>query len=341
MSLIDLIDKKYRIISIVGMAKNAGKTVTLNHIIQEAMYRDITLGITSTGRDGESQDVVTNTEKPTIYVMEGTLIATTSEFLGMGDAKVEIIEVTDFSTPLGNIVIGRVKEEGYVQIAGPQTSSEIKQVSERMLEFGANIIIVDGSLNRVSSAAPSITEGTILATGATVSRNVNKVIEETMHKTNLFRLDEVKDSEVRLEIQKCITNKKTCLIKDNMDVEQLDIRTAINCGDIIASHIDEDTRYIVIPGSLVKKTVEDIIMYTRKYKDVKFVVEDGTKIFIDAKSWLRFSKQGFNVEVLNGIDVIAITINPYAPQGYYFNPKEFLDKMETYLKDVPVMDVML
>ena len=35
-----------------------------------------TLGLTSIGRDGESTDVVTGTEKPGIFVREGTLIAT-------------------------------------------------------------------------------------------------------------------------------------------------------------------------------------------------------------------------------------------------------------------------
>ena len=35
----------------------------------------ITLGITSTGRDGETQDLVTGTEKPKVYLYEDTIVS--------------------------------------------------------------------------------------------------------------------------------------------------------------------------------------------------------------------------------------------------------------------------
>ena len=63
--------------SIVGMCKNAGKTTMLNWLLTGGHLRG-TLGLTSIGRDGESTDVVTGTEKPGIFVKEGTLIATAS-----------------------------------------------------------------------------------------------------------------------------------------------------------------------------------------------------------------------------------------------------------------------
>ena len=131
--LLNYIYNKYKTISIVGMAKNSGKTVALNHLILEAIEEDITLGIISTGRDGESTDVVTETKKPKIFAEVGTIIATTTEMLSLGDATIEIIYVTDYRTPLGEILIGRVRNEGYIEIAGPQTVAEIKQVSNLML----------------------------------------------------------------------------------------------------------------------------------------------------------------------------------------------------------------
>ena len=70
-------------LSIVGMCKNAGKTTMLNWML--ANTNGQTLGLTSIGRDGESTDVVTGTEKPGIYVPEGTLIATAKDMLRLGD----------------------------------------------------------------------------------------------------------------------------------------------------------------------------------------------------------------------------------------------------------------
>ncbi len=61
MGLLYDLSSKYKTISIVGMAKNAGKTTALNYLIEEAMDEGVLLGVTSTGRDGETQDLVTGT----------------------------------------------------------------------------------------------------------------------------------------------------------------------------------------------------------------------------------------------------------------------------------------
>ncbi|MSS43939.1 hypothetical protein FYJ27_09395 [Anaerosalibacter bizertensis] len=323
------------------MAKNTGKTMTLNHLIGEAIDESVVVGITSIGRDGESLDLVTETEKPKIFVEEGTLVATTSDMLLLGDAKVEIISVTDYRTPLGSIIIGRVKDSGYVQIGGPQTVKETKEVANIMLELGAEFVIIDGALDRISSAAPSVSEGTILSTGATLSRNMNKVIEETLHVVNLLKLPEVKDEKARPLIEEIVESGKVCLINEDYEIEPLKVRTALSCGNIIGDHISEDTKYVVVSGSLVKNTIEDMIKTTRKYKNVKIIISDGTKVFIKPKDWLRFQRYGVKVEVLNSIELVAITTNPYAPQGYYFDPREFLEKMKGYVKEVPVIDVVL
>ncbi|MBW4829050.1 MAG: hypothetical protein KZY61_08345 [Clostridiaceae bacterium] len=323
------------------MAKNVGKTMTLNHLIGEAIDESVVVGITSIGRDGESLDLVTETEKPKIFVEEGTLVATTSDMLLLGDAKIEIISVTDYRTPLGSIIIGRVKDSGYVQIGGPQTVKETREVANIMLELGAEFVIIDGALDRISSAAPSVSEGTILSTGATLSRNVNKVIEETLHVVNLLKLPEIKDEKARPLIEEIIGSGKVCLINEDYEIQPLKVRTALSCGNIIGDHISEDTKYVVVSGSLVKNTIEDMIKTTRKYKDVKIIISDGTKVFIKPKDWLRFQRYGVKIEVLNSIELVAITTNPYAPQGYYFDPREFLEKMKGYVKEVPVIDVVL
>lgn len=341
MALIELINGRYKTISIVGMAKNSGKTVTLNHLIGEAMEEGISIGITSIGRDGENLDIVTETEKPGIYVEEGTYIATAREMLNFGDANIEIIQVTEYRSPLGQIVIGRVRNGGYVQLAGPQLLSEIKEVSNIMLGLGAEFIIIDGALDRLSSAAPAISESTILATGAVVSRDMNKVIEETAHMVNLFSLHEVEDEDIRRIIKDLMDDNKISIVDENNKVDIIPLKTALNGGSIIGDYIKDESKYIVIPGSLVKNTIEDLTRSTRKYKNIEIVVRDGTKIFIGPKDWDRFQRQGIVVKVLDRINLVAITLNPYSPRGYYFEPIDFLKKIESKINQLPVMDLVL
>ena len=321
------------------MAKNSGKTVALNQLIAETMEENITIGLISTGRDGEAEDIATETEKPKIFAEEGTYFATTTELLSLSEATVEIIEITDYRTALGEILIGKVKDSGYIQIAGPQSLNQIKELSQKILNLGAEMVIIDGAIDRRTAAAPSIADATILSTGAVLSRDINRVIEETIHIVNLFNLDVVE--EAREIISEYMEKDQIAIIDKEHIPHPINIKTAINCGDIIGENIDKNSKYLIIPGSLVKSTVENIIATNKNYKNIDIVVKDGTKIFIPPKDWLRFMRYGVNIKVLNPINLIAITLNPYSPQGYYFEPDILLEKTRYFIKDIPVIDVML
>ncbi|MDX9916786.1 MAG: hypothetical protein RBT15_02070 [Gudongella sp.] len=340
MSLLSLIGDEHKIISIVGMRKNSGKTVTLNQLITEAMEEGIPIGMTSIGRDGESIDILTDTEKPRIFAEEGTMVATTTGLLALGDAGMEILKVTPYRTPLGDVIIGRVKSPGYIQLAGPQTLKDIRQVCDDMLSLGAKFVIIDGALDRKSSAAPSISDATVLSTGAAISRDMNRVIEETLHVVSLLSLPTV-DAEDRELLLDLAEHNRPAVVTGFGEVRPIELETALGAGHTLAESLDDDARYLLVTGSLVRGTLDDLTRSTRAYKNVDIVVLDGTRIFVPPRDYLRFMRMGVRIKVLNPIKLIGITINPYSPQGYYFEPNEFLKRMKQYIKDIPVMDLML
>ena len=79
----------YRTICLAGMCKNAGKTTALRTILREDDGRYGPLGLTSIGRDGEREDIVTGTKKPQLYIREGTLVATAQGLLPFCDISQE------------------------------------------------------------------------------------------------------------------------------------------------------------------------------------------------------------------------------------------------------------
>ena len=173
--------------SIVGMCKNAGKTTMLNWLLTAGHLRG-TLGLTSIGRDGESTDVVTGTEKPGIFVREGTLIATAKDMLRLGDVTKEILMTTGIPTPLGEVVIMRARSDGYVQLAGPSITTQLRSVSESFFALGAEKSVIDGALGRKSLGARAVAEGVILCTGASYNASMEKVIADTVHIYRLMNL---------------------------------------------------------------------------------------------------------------------------------------------------------
>lgn len=341
LSLLDLI-KDYKTISVVGMAKNAGKTTALNFLIEEAMDEGIRLGITSIGRDGETQDLVTGTEKPRVYLDTGTLVAVPVILFEYADASLEVVRRTPYTTAIGDLLICRVKEAGYVQIAGPVINAEQKMLCNDMLELGCEVVLIDGAIDRKSIASPDTSDAIILATGAVLSRKMEKVIEETAHVVTLYRIPELEDGQLRkLIIENNFEDKILLVDKDGEKLKQLDILTSLGVAAAreINQAIDDETGYVYIPGAFTTSILSEI--GPKRLKQLHFILKDPTKIFINPMDWGIFSKRGFSVNVLNNIKIAAIALNPWAPAGYSFDNQLLLEKMQEAIPDIPVMDVRM
>lgn len=341
MSLIDLVYPKYKTVSVVGTFKNAGKTVTMNELITQAKARGIVLGLVSTGRDGERRDVLTNTEKPAVHAPKGTIITTVEEAIGgMGEvekADIEILEVTGFNTPMGKVVLGKLVEDGYVEIAGPRSSSTIKEVCNLMQQAGAELVIIDGSLDRRASAAPYVSDCTIIAAGASLSRSMDTVIQKTKHIVTLYSIPRA-DREVFGCAAGAIVKGETIVINEDGCCKSIDTQTSLLCGSIIAESLKNSSRYVVLSGSATFETLRDIVL--NKGDGIQIIVKDATRIFLSENELFMLSKTGMDLRVLESINIAAITVNPYSPEGYYFDPEEFLRKMREAIPSIPVFDVM-
>ena len=184
-----------RVISIIGLAKNVSKTTTLNYIIRN-IGEDVVLGLTSIGRDGEKYDAITKLPKPQIYVKKGTYVATAEQCFEHSGIKFKIIKKTGFNTPLGQIMILKALDEGFIELAGPSINNQLFKICVDLKSLGCNLILVDGAFDRRSYATPLISDATILSTGASVSKNMKEVIDLTIHTIELLTLETEKNIEI-------------------------------------------------------------------------------------------------------------------------------------------------
>lgn len=337
MKFVDIL-RSCRRLAIVGTDKNAGKTVALNEFINNAAYHDIRLGITSIGRDGERLDIVTSTEKPPIYLPENTIIATAEGCLKASDASLEIIDVTPFQTAIGRIVICEVKGAGYVEIAGPDSNSEIRRVSDFMLQLGAETILIDGALNRKTQGSPTVADGIILSTGAVLSRSMESVVEKTKHTVRLLTLPQVNRGLLRI-CEESVGSSCISFIDREGRIIRTKYKTALGAAASIVNDIKEDYEYIVLPGTLMNSFIKSMHGVLRN-KKIKMVVRDGTRVFAEPMDFRIFERLGGEIEVIDPINLLAVTINPYSPEGYYFDPEVLLRAMTESLYPLDVFDCM-
>ncbi len=191
MPIVDIDWLRGKTVSVIGLVKNAGKTTTLNALLDE-IYADGSLAhpaLTSVGRDGEGTDVVTGTYKPGIYLRAGTIVATASELLRLGDFTREVLEDTGVHTPMGEVYVVRALSGGAVQLGGPSMTGQLRALRERFFALGADCVLIDGAAGRRSLGAASVADGAILCSGAGLDRSMERVAEETAFVAGLMQLD--------------------------------------------------------------------------------------------------------------------------------------------------------
>lgn len=328
---------EYNSISIIGMDKNVGKTTTLNFIINKARGR-YTLGLTSIGRDGEEKDMVTGTNKPKIYIGKNTFVATAKKCLMTSDVTMEIIDTTGIDTPMGEIIIIRSLSDGYIELAGPSVNNYMKDICIKLKDYGCDYVLCDGAVSRKTFASPTITDGTILCTGASLSNDMNKVVYETVHTVNLLSIKEIKDINL-LNLIKTNGDHKVCIVDKDYGIRSLPILTALEASGDIVSNIKEHTKYVVIKGIISDRLLQGIIGSTQLYKQIKFIIEDGTKMFVSKKVYDIFLRSGGTIEALKKINLIGVTVNPVSPYGYEFD-KDRLKSLISGEINLPVYNVM-
>ena len=327
---------KYSIISIIGLAKNVSKTTTLNYLIKN--LKDYKLGLTSIGRDGEKYDVITRLPKPRIFIKKGTIVATARQSFEESEVKMEILKTTEFNTPLGEILILKALTEGFIELAGPSINRYLQEICSELKNLGSDLILIDGAFDRRSYATPIISDATIVSTGASVSENMQNVINLTIHTIELLNLENEEDQEI-IEISKDILKKSNIGIIDKQNsIILVDVLTSLDAAKDITEKLDENSKYIVIKGAITDKLIEDLMKSTDLYKGVIFLVEDATKLFLSKKMKEKFQNKGGILKVLNPINVIAVTINPTSPYGYQFDKNKFLNMLKKNL-NVPVYDL--
>ncbi|MBQ4425297.1 MAG: hypothetical protein II882_06140 [Lachnospiraceae bacterium] len=308
----------------LGMCKNAGKTTALCRLIREyAAKGGPPLALTSIGRDGETRDLVTGTDKPPIFLYEGMLAATASELLPLCDVSREILAATGLYTSLGEVILFRARSDGYVQLAGPGIVEHLKQLRESFAAFGAGCILIDGALNRKSPLSGAADGVCILSTGASLDRDMDKVVEETAFAAALLSLPEMKlpvpDPGRLTRISKAGEKEEIAAPADLRKVE---------AGDILW-----------LSGALTESAAKAFLRNGGEKEGLTILVKDSSCLMLRRESWEALTKRGVRFAVLKGSRLAGITVNAVSSGGWQFDPKAFAERMRAAVP-VPVWDVM-
>jgi hypothetical protein len=316
-----------RALALVGLAKNTGKTETLAAILREHAASAAPVGVTSIGRDGEEHDVIdARIDKPRVQLQRGSLVATTGALLRSSGLAHERLAQTGVRTPLGEVVLARLSEPGTVEVAGPSAATDVRAVSELMLELGAEQVLIDGAIDRRAASSPAVADGLVMATGAILSEDVEAVVNATRDAVDLVRLPRADGASHGEQIS---LGRRLVLNADPAEIATL-----------LREH--PETRAFVVDGALSERFLEGLLAARseRAGRELEIVAGDPTKVFLSRRGPRWYARQGVKVTVGRTIELRAITVNPVAPQSHRFDSRELRGLIEAAVPDVPVLDVL-
>jgi hypothetical protein len=332
-TLIELVERSgAQVISVVGLAKNTGKTTTLLYLLRHLEAGTGGLALTSTGRDGEAVDEITRRQKPRVSIGRGTLATTGERSVPEGDG-LSVVSETPYITATGRIIVVRADRTSRVVLEGPATAAEMGRLVTDLLEReGVRRVIIDGSLDRVAAAAPGISEGVILATGAILGPDITAAVDKTRHAARLFKTRRSGTAAPeRFDVS------RYCAVSADGSTWEMCEGSAITDFGSVAEMLAKGGRYLFISGAL-SDGVLTALMERRLYPVV--IVRDATRIFVTERTAALFAAGGGVIQVERTIDLIALTVNPHNPEGVDFDPDDFLAEMRRALPDVPIFDIV-
>lgn len=332
-------DNHCQTIAVMGMAKNTGKTVVLNHLLEEAHRHSIPVGITSIGRDGESHDQVFRNPKPLIHVPVGTLIATARDTLNRSRITWEKIQETEIDTPMGKIWIVKAKEAGDLEVAGANRSSEQKENMRLLRQLGSQMIFLDGALGRSHHASPALADGVILATGAALGGGMKDVLRKTQERLEVLTLSKIQEPENTM-IRDILKEEPVVIWNRSKERIPLHARATLTAAKEL-SQVKEPVGMIGLAGAVGRLIWEEILHLAEKNSGMVVVIADGTRLFIERKDILQLERLGGNMMVLDPICILGVSLNPTTPFGKGYDPEEFLEVARENLKFYPIVDVIL
>lgn len=313
-------------VALVGLAKNTGKTVALAALLRELEEQGRPVGVTSVGRDGEARDVLDKRiEKPSIELAKGSLVATTDSLLRASSLTHELLEKTGVRTPLGQVLIARLNEPGAIEVAGPSAAADVRAVSDAMLGYGAEQVLIDGAVDRRAASSPDVSDGLIMSTGAVLSEDIEEVVAKTTDAVDLIRLSKAPDTTGPVSIA---LPPRFALTGDETQISDL-----LEANPSVAE--------LVVTGALPAQFLDALARTThRRRRKLTVIAEDPTKVFLADRGPSWYAGHDIALHVARPIALTAITVNPMAPRSHRFDTVRLQTLLRDAITGVPLFDVL-
>ena len=303
--------KDHRTVSFIGLERACGKTSSFKSFLSALDHK--TLGITSIGTDHLSSANTTE-DNGLVYIPQNTLVATAYQTLSLCDTTREIISKTGIFTPLGEVILFRAVSAGFVFLAGPSILADSIRLRDVMLAAGAEMVLLDGAVDRKSPALPQLADGVVL-TGRLFSPHFDNALDKLYAEVENLSTPALTDPALA---EVCTGQKDNpasfYLVDESLTVHNPESEEEKTSLPAFISGFKGVIKALVVKGALTNARLGSLlkaeIRIVKRMQQVPLLIEDPTKSFISALNRSLLQKRNIPLRVLEPVNLLAICINP-------------------------------
>ena len=304
MTLAELV-RPHATVTVVGLAKNAGKTTVVNHLLERMEGR---VGLASLGLDGEARDQLTGLAKPRIAPPAGALVLTTTQLRG----QTPMVQRLPFRTAAGEVMIAAAGGGEPVVVSGPTRLDELDAALDALRAAGAERLLLEGALGRLGTAAPGRADAVVLAAGASLAEGGD-------------------DLALRLR-----------LAVDALDLPTADVEAdvVLTHGAGFEAEAAAEVReggVAELPGALTDPLLEALL---RERRRATLVVADATRVLAGPQTVARARRAGVELAARRRLGIAALTSSPFHPDAARAADEAFRALVGASAGRWPVYDVV-
>jgi hypothetical protein len=235
------------------------------------------------------------------------------------------------------MVVALVLADGEVEPQGPSSAHELREIVELVARHTGGRVLIEGSFNRRSFAAPGIADGIILCVGAALAPEIERTVAGTRYYVEVFSIQAC-EPRVAEVFPVAESEAAAVLMNDeNAIVGGIPWRSLGNAKLLLSQSHPPFTR-IVVPRSVGD---EFVIPLLREKMRFEIVVRDPMRIALSPVYYNAWQKLGGGIRVVHPTQVLALSLNPTNPAGPDQDPDEFLEAFREGIPEIPSHDVII
>lgn len=199
--------------------------------------------------------------------------------------------------------------------------------------MGAQTVLVDGALSRLSLASPAVTDGMILASGAALCPDIDAIVKKTAFICRLIEIPKLSTdwAEKLIDIEKGVWT-----VSEDGEIFDTGIDSALHLEKLKSLSLNRQDM-IFICGVVTDKMMR-FLAQLALHGNLRVIVRDFTRLFVQPDSFAAFTRSGAELRVLQKPTLLGVTVNPWSPRGFTVNPSKLQLEMQKRVQ-VPVINV--